>query len=189
MTRIGGLVVDVQKGISKKSGKPYAMVLLEDLEGTVQILCLSENYDKFINLLVPKKALLITGEVNLGEDKPKIFPVEIIPLEDAPQVYTKQVHLRLQMAHLTAKDLEDARNLTTAHPGKCPLFLCLKWPGGEVIFIETHEKYQVKPSLDLQKAANERFGEETYYAKVDAALPQRAPRQWERKGYGGNGED
>ncbi len=48
MTRIGGLVVEVQKGISKKSGKPYAMVTLEDLDGSVQVLCLNENYDKFI---------------------------------------------------------------------------------------------------------------------------------------------
>ena len=189
MTRIGGLVVEVQKGISKKSGKPYAMVTLEDLEGSVQVLCLNENYDKFAAFWFPRKPLLVTGEVNLREDKPKIFPQEIIPLEDAPHVYTKQVHLRLQMAHLTAADLEAARDLVDAHPGKCPLFLCLKWPGGEVIFIEAHEKYRVKPSLALQKAVDERFGEETYYAKVDATLPQRTPRQWEKKGFGGNGED
>ena len=189
MTRIGGLVVEVQKGISKKSGKPYAMVSLEDLEGAVQVLCLNENYDKFVPLLVPRKALLITGEVNTGEDKPKIFPQEIIALEDAPRAHTRQVHLRLHVAHLTAGDLEAARDLAAAHPGPCPLFLCLQWPGGDVMFIETHEKYRVKPSLDLQRAADERFGEETYYAKVDAALPQRAPRQWERKNRGGNGED
>jgi DNA polymerase III subunit alpha len=189
MTRIGGLVVEVQKGISKKSGKPYAMMLLEDLEGTVQVLCINENYDKFNQLLVPKKALLITGEVNLAEDKPKIFPQEMIALEDAPQIFTRQVHLRLQMAHLTAKDLEAARELAMAYPGKCPLFLCLKWPGGEVVFIEAHEKYRLKPSLELQKAVDERFGEETYYAKVETTLPQRAPRQWEKKNFGGNGED
>jgi DNA polymerase-3 subunit alpha len=189
MTRIGGLVLDVQKGISKKSGKPYAMVLLEDLEGTVQILCLNENYDKFINLLVAKKALLVTGEVNLGEDKPKIFPQEIIALEDAPHVYTKQVHLRLNMAHLTLRDLEDSKDILTAHPGKCPLFLCFKWPSGELAFVEAHEKYRVKPSLALEKVVDERFGEATYYAKVDATLPQRTPRQWEKKGNGGNGED
>jgi hypothetical protein len=133
--------------------------------------------------------LLVTGEVNLGEDKPKIFPQEIIALEDALQVYTRQVHLRLQAAHLTAKDLEEARELAAAHPGKCPLFLCLKSPGGDVIFIEAHEKYRVKPSLEFQKALNDRFGEETYYAKVEAALPQRAPRRWERKGNGSNGDD
>ena len=189
MTRLGGLVVEVQKGISKKSSKPYALVTLEDLEGTVQILCLSENYDKFLPLLVPQKALLVTGEVNLSEDKPKIFPQEIIPLEDAPQSYTKQVHLRLQMAHLNAGDVEAARDLASAHPGRCPLFLFFKWPGGVLFFIEAHEKYFVKPSLALQKSADDRFGEETYFAKVDATLPQRAPRQWEKRTRAGNGDE
>jgi DNA polymerase-3 subunit alpha len=189
MTRIGGLVAEAQKGVSKKTNKPYAMLTLEDLDGTVQVLCLNDNYEKFNPLLTPGKALLVTGEVNLSEDKPKIFPVEIIPLEDAPHVYTKQVHLRLQMAHLTAADLEAARELVTSHPGKCPLFLCLKWPGGEVIFIESHERYFVKPSIALQRAADDRFGEETYYAKVDSTLPTRVPRQWEKKASAGNGED
>jgi DNA polymerase-3 subunit alpha len=189
MTRIGGLVVEAQKGISKKTNKPYAMFTLEDLKGTAQILCLNENYDKYANLLVPKKALLITGEVNLSEDKPKIFPQQIIPLEDAPRFYTKQVHLRLQMAHLTAGDLEAARELAGNHPGKCPLFLCLKWPAGEIVFIETHDQYSVEPSLTLQQAVDARFGQDTYYAKVDATLPQRAPRQWEKRSRAGNGEE
>ena len=188
MTRIGGIVVDAQKGISKKSGKPYAMVTLEDLEGTVQILCINENYDKFSSLLVPKKALLVTGEVNLGEDKPKIFPVEIMALEEAPGAYTKQVHLRLEVAHLKPADLEEVRQLVTAFPGKCPLFLCMKWPGGELAFVECHEKFRVKASWDLQKAVDERFGEATYYAKVDASLPQREQRRWEKKSGNGNGD-
>ena len=37
LTRIGGMVAAVQNGISKKTGKPYSMVTLEDLEGSVQI--------------------------------------------------------------------------------------------------------------------------------------------------------
>ena len=128
MTRIGGLVTEAQKGISKKSGKPYALVTLEDLAGSVQILCLNENYEKFVHLEIPNAALLVTGEVNRSEDKPKIFPQEIIPLQDAPNLYTKQVHLRLQTAHLTPPDMEQVRALMEGHRGKCPLFLCLKWP-------------------------------------------------------------
>jgi DNA polymerase-3 subunit alpha len=187
MTRIGGLVTEAQKGVSKKTGKPYAMVTLEDLAGSVQILCLNDNYEKFIHLITPNAALLVTGEVNRSEDKPKIFPQEIVPLQDAPHLYTKQVHLRLQTAHLTPADLEAVRELSGAYPGKCPLFLCLKWPGGEVVFIEAHQRYSVKPSAALQQAVDEKFGEDTYYAKVDATLPQRAARQWEKKFNGGNG--
>ena len=66
LTRIGGLIAAVQNGVSKKSGKPYSLVTLEDLEGSVQVLCLNENYDKYRELLAPGKAILVVGEVNDG---------------------------------------------------------------------------------------------------------------------------
>jgi DNA polymerase-3 subunit alpha len=187
MTRLGGMVAAVQNGFSKKSGKPYSMVTLEDLEGTVQVLCFNENYDKYRELLVPGKALLVTGEVNTGEDKPKLFPQEILSLDDAPARYTRQVHLRLHTAHLTPERIDAVKRLMAEHVGKCPLFLCFIRPGGEIVFIETNERFFVKPSRQLQDAVNSLFGQETYYAKVDTAPPERQPRRWERKGID-NGE-
>ena len=188
LTRIGGLIAAVQHGVSKKSGKPYSMVTLEDLEGSVQILCMNENYDKYRELLVANKAILVVGEVNTGEDRPKIFPLEIFPLEDAPKKFTKQVHLRLHTAHLKPEQLESVRELVAAHPGKCPLLLCFMRPGGEVVFVDTNERFSVTPSQKLQQEADARFGEETYYAKVDTSLPERTTRRWERKAES-NGEE
>jgi DNA polymerase III subunit alpha len=181
LTRIGGLIAAVQHGVSKKSGKAYAMVTLEDLEGSVQILCMNENYDKYRELLVENKAILVIGEVNTGEDRPKIFPQEILPLEDAPKKYTKQVHLRLHTAHLKPEDFESVREIVAANPGKCPLLLCFMRPAGETIFVDTNERFGVLPSLKLQHAVDTRFGEETYYAKIDTSLPERAKRSWEKK--------
>ena len=181
LTRIGGMISGLQQGVSKKSGKPYAMVTLEDLEGTMSMLCMNENYDKFRELLVPGKALLIVGEVNNDEDKPKLFPQEIMPLDDAPGKYTRQVHLRLHTAHLTPERLLSIRQVTEAHAGRCPLFLCLMRPSGEIIFIETHEKFGVAPSRQLQQAVDDLIGEETFYAKVDTSLPERQMRKWEKK--------
>ncbi len=189
LTRIGGLIAAVQNGVSKKSGKPYSMVTLEDLEGSVQILCMNENYEKYRELLKPNRAILVIGEVNTGDERPKIFPQEIMPLEDAPKRFTKQVHLRLHTAHLKPEQLEGVRELVAAHPGKCPLLLCFMQPGGGTVFMDTNERFSVTPSLKLQHEADARFGEDTYYAKVDTALPERAPRRWERKnGYNGGGE-
>ncbi|HLX69532.1 MAG TPA: DNA polymerase III subunit alpha, partial [Verrucomicrobiae bacterium] len=181
LTRIGGLIAAVQNGISKKSGKPYSMVTLEDLEGSVQILCMNENYDKYHDLLTVNKAILVIGEVNTGDERPKIFPQEIMMLEDAPRKYTKQVHLRLNMAHLQPERLDAVRELVAAHAGKCQLLLCFMKPTGERIFVETHEKFFVAPSRQLQQAADDLFGEQTYYAKVDTSLPERVQRRWERK--------
>ncbi|MGD1089363.1 MAG: DNA polymerase III subunit alpha [Verrucomicrobiota bacterium] len=180
LTRIGGLIAAVQHGVSKKSGKPYSMVTLEDLEGSVQLLVMND-YDKFRPLLEVNKAILVIGEVNTGEDRPKIFPQEIFPLEDALKKFTKQVHLRLHTAHLKPEQLDTVRELVAAHPGKCPLLLCFMRPGGEIVFVDTNERFGVTPSLKLQHEADARFGEETYYAKVDTSLPERTPRRWERK--------
>ena len=104
-----------------------------------------------------------------------------MPLADAPGKYTRQVHLRLHTAHLTPEQLDLIHELVAGFPGKCPLFLCFKRPAGEIIFIETHERYSVLPSMELQKAVDAMFGDDTYYAKVDTNPPERAPRRWERK--------
>jgi len=87
LTRLGGMVSGVQQGFSKKSGKPYAMITIEDLEGTASMLLMNDNYDKFRELVVQGKALLVVGEVNNDEDRPKLFPQEIMPLEDAEEIH------------------------------------------------------------------------------------------------------
>jgi DNA polymerase-3 subunit alpha len=188
MTRLGGLVTAIQQGVSKKSNKPYMMVTIEDLEGAVQMLVMNENYDKYRDLLAPNASVLVVGEVNNSEDKPKLFPQEIMPLDDAPRRYTRQVHLRLYTSHLTPERLEAARALVEQHPGKCPLFLCLRQPGGQTIFIQTNERFYVTPSRAFQKAADDLFGEETYYVKVDSSLPEKRERSWARKPRNGDGD-
>jgi DNA polymerase-3 subunit alpha len=179
LTRIGGMIAAVQQGVSKKSGKPYAMVTLEDLDGSVQLLVMND-YEKFRPLIEVNKAILVIGEVSTGEDRPKIFPQEIMLLADAAKKYTKQVHLRLNTAHLKPEDMDRLRDLAAAHAGKCPLFLCFLRPEGTQIFVETHERYGVTPSLELEQAVNRSFGEKTYYARVDTSLPEKQQR-WGKK--------
>ena len=187
LTRIGGMIAAVTHGTSKKSGKPYSMVTLEDLDGSVQLLVMND-YDKFRPLLEINKAILVIGEVSTGEDRPKIFPQDIMPLADAPKKYTRQVHLRLQTAHFKPEDLQKVQELVTAHPGKCPLFLCFMRPEGGTVFVGAHERFGILPSLEFEHAANKLFGEKTYYAKVDTSLPEKQRRSWEKKNGNQNDE-
>jgi DNA polymerase III alpha subunit len=188
ITRIGGMIGAIQQGFSKKSGKPYAMVTLEDLEGTVSMLCMNENYDKYKDLLTPGKALLVVGEVNNDEDRAKLFPQEIMPLEDAPRKYTRQVHFRLDVAHLDEEKFLALRGLLQANSGRVPVYFCIRYPSGQLVFIEPHERYFVTPSITLQQSADELFGEDSYYAKADLTVPERQRKSWERKQFdNGNG--
>jgi len=88
-----------------------------------------------------------------------------------------------------AAKLEATRALVEAHRGKCPLFLCFRYPDAPPLFIETHERYGVTPSVAFQQAVDDLLGEETYYAKVDTTPPERQRRAWERKGGGDSGDE
>jgi DNA polymerase-3 subunit alpha len=180
MTRAAGLLAAVQHLRSKK-GNPYALASLEDLGGSIQVLVMGETYTDYQACLKEKAVVMVVGETGSSDDKPKLFAQEILPLEQALPRYTLQVHLRLQTVHLTSAALDAARELAQAHRGACPLVLCLMQPGGEAVFIQTHDLFSVRPSLELQQAADHLFGEGTYYAKVDTRLPQRLPRKYERR--------
>ncbi|HEX3889716.1 MAG TPA: DNA polymerase III subunit alpha, partial [Verrucomicrobiae bacterium] len=165
LTRIGGLIGTVQHLIAKKSGKPYSKFTIEDLEGSALVMCWNENYEKFRQSIELNKAVLIIGEVDKGDENDKqggelkVILQEIMPLEDAPKKFTKQVHLRLHTAHLKPEQLNAVTELVAAHPGKCPLLLCFMQPGGGIVFMDTNERFAVMPSLKLQHEADARFGE------------------------------
>jgi DNA polymerase-3 subunit alpha len=180
MTRMGGIVSAVQQGFSKKSGKPYALITLEDLKGSVQLLCLNEICESCREHFVVGRVLFVVGEVSVGEDRPKIFPQEIYPLEDVPRRLTKQVHLRFRMADLDSIRLRAARELVVANPGSCPLFLCFIRPDTSVAFVEVNDRYRVSPSVHLQRAVESLLGPGGYYAKADPTLPERPRRRWEQ---------
>ena len=181
MTRIGGLLSAVQQGFSKKTGKPYAILTVEDLHGTVQVLCMNEVFDRHRDLFVMNTPVLVIGEVNNAEDKPKIFPEEIMRLESAPTKYTRQVHILLNAAETTSETLQNVFGVVEENAGSCPLFLCLKQPQGERVFIEANDRFYVSPTMQFQQTVRDLFGPKSFYAEVDVTLPERQRRRWERK--------
>ena len=187
IVRVAGLVSEVRRGISRKTDKPYCIATVEDLETEFGVLCVNENYDKFNHLIEVNKPLMFIGEVNNTEDVPKIFPQEIFPIDEAPKRFTKQVHLRLKVESLQPTSMDGVRELAEAHPGSTPLLLCLRQPDGASVFVEANDNFNVAPSRDFQSAANERFGADTYYAKVDMALPE-PQRRFKRRESNGDGE-
>jgi hypothetical protein len=95
--------------------------------------------------------------------------------------------LRIKTSGVTPEKLDQLGILLEAHRGKCPLLLCFAQPGNKLVYVSTHDRFNVVPSLTLQRAVDELMGRGTYYAKVDTSLPERAARRWERRNE--NGEE
>ena len=51
ISRIGGMISGVNKGMSKKSGKAYCMVSIEDLHGSFTMLLINETYDNYASMM------------------------------------------------------------------------------------------------------------------------------------------
>ena len=148
------------------------------------------DYDKFRPLLEANKAILVIGEVSTGEDKPKIFPQEIMPLATRRKNTPSRFTLRLHAAHLQPEDWPGSSNSSPRIQAnaRCCCASCAR-AAERFSWTRTSGSASRLP-LELERAANKLFGEETYYAKVDLTLPEKTRRSWEKKnGSNGGGEE
>ncbi len=78
-----GILNGVQRKRTKE-GKPWAALSIEDLEGSVEAMVFSTQYERLLPSLVEDKAVLVRGLVLPEENaQPKISIQDIVPLENA----------------------------------------------------------------------------------------------------------
>ncbi len=186
-TRTGGILTKVQLKTTK-AGKPMAVVTLEDLDGSAEILVFSEAYQKCSAHLRNDAPVFVRGTVTLKEEKPKIYADEVIPLAEVQRRFTKAVHLRISTGNLRADLLPRIAELLRAHPGACPVLFCFRRDDGQLVFMETGEQFSVTPTDQFVADVEAVLGEDTVYLKVDGEKLNQAPparRPWEKKAAGG----
>jgi len=189
-TRIGGIISKLVTRTTKKDSRPMALLTLEDLDGSVEVLVFPEVYARSVLLLKPDAAVFICGTVNRREETPKIVAEQIIPLEDVPKKFTKAVHIRLPAATTSTETLARVQEVLRAHSGQIPVIFCFMYPEGQLVFLEANQHLSVTPSEKFVEEIEAIAGEDTVWLKVDterlaAATKASTPRSWERRN--GNG--
>ena len=183
-TRIGGIINKLQKRLTKQN-KDMAILTLEDLDGTVEVVVFPDAYAKCASVLQTDAPVFVTGAVNRREDKPKINAEQIIPLAEVPKRFTKAVHIRLPASTATEEMLQHIQTILRKYAGNVPVMFCFIYPDGKLVFLEAHDHYSVTPSQEFVDELETTLGEDTIYLKADAeklaaaSVVQR--RQWERK--------
>jgi DNA polymerase-3 subunit alpha len=167
VTRIGGII---SKLIPKttKQGRPMAIMTLEDLDGSVEVLVFPESYAKYAASLKADAAIFVCGMVNLREDKPKIVADQIIALDDVPKRFTKAVHIRLPAGTTEDSTLARVQEALRTHKGNVPVLFCFIYPDGKLVFLEAHEHFSVSPTQQFVRDIEAILGEDSVWLKVDA---------------------
>jgi DNA polymerase-3 subunit alpha len=154
---LGGVVHSVKLKNSKK-GDRYATFMLEDREGVVEVIAWPDTYRKFEALIHGDEPLVVTGTVDVGEERCQVIAGGFRKLAEAREESIRQVHLKLSAERLTEVDLGRLRDTLSRYRGTCPAYLDVMVPGQSEVVIELPAELRVTPSEAMLDAVERLFG-------------------------------
>jgi DNA polymerase-3 subunit alpha len=174
LTRVGGLISELDQKTTKKDQRPWAILKLEDLQGAVEVLVYPDTFEKYRAHIAKNKVVFIAGDVR-AEERKKLVAREILPLERAEAELTKEVRLLLASGSVDPQKLERVSEILRKYTGKVPVLFCFRTAGGEQVYMDTHDHFHVRPDKQLVHELQELLGEDTVHLKVDRTVrvPQR----------------
>ncbi|MCQ9206829.1 MAG: DNA polymerase III subunit alpha [Omnitrophica bacterium] len=143
--RLGGIISKAKITVTRRTKEKMAIVSMEDLTGTVQVLVFPRTFQKFSGLIKVDTMVYITGKLNLREEEPKLFAEEIISLEDVKAKFTKAILIRLSTPGLDKSLLESLKSILSRHRGNIPVLLNFQEPTGKRVSISAGRNYAVAP--------------------------------------------
>jgi DNA polymerase-3 subunit alpha len=144
-------IVSALKLRRTKKGDAMAVFGLADLEGVVEVIVFPEAYARQRSLLEEDAPLLVTGTVEVDEDRRRLIAETVLPLAQAEEKRAREVVLRLPEA-LEAETAERVRALLKDAPGPCPVFLEVTRAASFKATLKAAGALKVSPSRDLTLA-------------------------------------
>jgi len=138
-------VVESLKIKRTKRGDKMAVVQLEDLTGSTELVVFPDLFVAAAPLLGGEDPLLITGTAEIGDSGAKILAREIETLASLRLNLVKTIVLNLDNGGLSRDLLEDLRDIVFRYPGECRLLFRVGGPEGGSVTLSAHGRFNVLP--------------------------------------------
>jgi DNA polymerase-3 subunit alpha len=131
--KVAGMISGIQRRINK-NGHPWAIVTLEDLDASVEVLFFPKSYEMFADCLVEDTALAVKGRINEREGAISVFasdavPVDISSAETDPGTSPAFV-IKVPVAKVDRSLVGELKRTLQAHSGTVPVHVKLQGPRG-----------------------------------------------------------
>jgi DNA polymerase-3 subunit alpha len=130
--KIGGVVNSIRLRNSKR-GERYATFMLEDREGTVEVIAWPDTYRRHEAVIAAGAPVVVTGGLDVSPERCQIVADEIMPLATARAEAIRQIHVDVPLGQIGRDGLERLRAVFAAHPGPCEAFLHLRTDDSETV--------------------------------------------------------
>ena len=163
--RIAGAIAQVDRKFTKKEGKPFAVVWLEDLTGTIEVVLWNEVFVKVSDALQVGAVIALKGTLDKRDDavrataqKAKVLTTEkqqeIAPNEfeskASPRAAEVAVRLRFSTG-ATPDELREVREILTSSPGPRPVQLMFGRPTGEALCVDAGNEFRIALTPELER--------------------------------------
>jgi DNA polymerase-3 subunit alpha len=141
---VGGILKAVRVSKSKK-GDLYAQGQLEDMIGSVDILCFSDSFKRLTEKLKLDVPVLVKGSVRVEEgSNPKLMLSDITPLEDAKPKLPRSLRIKVALETALPETIEALHSICAEHKGEAKVLFDLERKGDFTAVMEA-EGYNVLP--------------------------------------------
>ena len=173
--RVGGLIRDIKNRKTKK-GDPMAVIIMEDIAGTAEVVIFPELYARCATILNTDTPVIIEGLVKKDERGDNIIANGVETLEAARDKYTANACIMLQSDRVNRQNLEALKKVFYRHHGTCPVSLTLHFAGRGEVDLEIIRDITIKPCKEFTAEVNQTMGDQviTYEKKpVNEMQPRR----------------
>lgn len=154
---LGVVVTAAKEKVSKRGGR-LAILTVEDLTGSVEVLVFGEILDKVAPWLSqPSLPLWLKGDVVQEERGTKVVAREVAPLGTSLPRWPARLDLKLRADTVTTQQLLALREILSRHPGTVPAYLHFLHPQ-ENGLLALPESLALTPSEELVAEINHLCG-------------------------------
>ena len=161
--RIGGAIVQVDKKFTKKEGKPFAVVWLEDLSATLEVVLWNEVYMKVADALVLGRVIAVQGTLDRRDDALRAVAqkAKVLTAADGQSRSPNETNgngsrenesplVLCFSATANAEELRQVQSFLATSPGSCPVKLMFCRANGESLQMEAGVNLRVNLTPELR---------------------------------------
>ena len=158
--KIAGAIVEVEKKFTRREGKAFAVVWIEDLTSMLEVVVWNEVYLKISDALATGRVVEIRGTLDKREDAVRAVAqdIKILTPQKTNGGYEKSTHALQEPAVLlrfsaatTTDELREVRGILASSPGRCPVQLLFDRGNGNALRLDAGAEFHVDLTRDLEE--------------------------------------
>jgi DNA polymerase III subunit alpha len=140
--KVAGSISSFEKKFTRKDGKPFAVMALEDFTGTIEVLVWADIFARFGKELEAGKIVAVSAKLERRDETVRLIASEIGAVAQGKKAGALTIDISL--ARTSEEKLLALRELVMKYPGPQPLFLRFRGPEGQELRVKTNTGYSVR---------------------------------------------